>query len=108
MSRIQFYLKKTVLTLMLLWSVISFSQEEEPVKQGRIYRIGLVGGVNFTSQTRPEIKTTTAYYFGLVSDFQLAPSFKFQTGLWYVRNGGKLNDSPYKLRLNYLQIPILQ
>jgi hypothetical protein len=99
--------KNTLTIFFLLISGLTFSQEDEPTKQGRIYRIGLVGGANFTSNTNPEVKTTTAYYFGAINDMQIAPSLKFQSGLWYVRNGGTLKDKPYKLRLNYIQIPTL-
>ncbi len=107
------YLKNILIPLFLLISLIGLSQESENKNadsgtvNGRATKTGLIGGLNFTSNTNPDIKITTAYYFGAVRDIQLAPLFKFQTGLCYIRNGGSLKNDPYKLRLNYLQIPTL-
>lgn len=100
------YLNYIFVFLLFLSSINTFSQEEAPNNRAKSKQ-GLVAGLNFTTNTSQHIKITTAYYFGIVNETKLAPSLRFQSGLWYVRNGGKIKGSPYKLRLNYIQIPTL-
>lgn len=120
-------MKKSLYTLVTL-TVFNFSinaQESnypdlKPVKQ-TIIKLGLKGGINFSTFTESESKLKTGFHIGGLMEIFVNDKFSIQPELMYSTQGAKASMSDYddwgtervdyvykaEMKTNYINVPIM-